>query len=152
MKRFPSFLCFLMAAAISASLTGCGGSPGAGSSAQGQSADPPAQSAQSEAGTPAADPSGRRIIMCLERALPELCRRESPPPCPADQNRGRTSQTARRTSLPMWERAERAATTSPSPRRRVRQWTTPTLRTPLLWGTPARTASCFTVGSGLGPT
>ena len=58
MKRFPSFLCFLMAAAISASLTGCGGSPGAGSSAQGQSADPPAQSAQSEAGTPAADPSG----------------------------------------------------------------------------------------------
>lgn len=28
MKRFPSFLCFLMAAAISASLTGCGGSPG----------------------------------------------------------------------------------------------------------------------------
>lgn len=39
MKRFPSFLCFLMAAAISASLTGCGGSPGAGSSAQGQSAD-----------------------------------------------------------------------------------------------------------------
>lgn len=51
MKRFPSFLCFLMAAAISASLTGCGGSPGAGSSAQGQSADPPAQSAQSEAGT-----------------------------------------------------------------------------------------------------
>lgn len=58
MKRFPSFLCFLMAAAISASLTGCGGSPGAGSSAQGQSADPPAQSAQPEAGTPAADPSG----------------------------------------------------------------------------------------------
>lgn len=52
MKRFPSFLCFLMAAAISASLTGCGGSPGAGSSAQGQSADPPAQSAQPEAGTP----------------------------------------------------------------------------------------------------
>lgn len=58
MKRFPSLLCFLMAAAISASLTGCGGSPGAGSSAQGQSADPPAQSAQPEAGIPAADPSG----------------------------------------------------------------------------------------------
>lgn len=58
MKRFPSFLCFLMAAAISASLTGCGGSPGAGSSAQGQSADPPAQSAQSEAGTRRLTPRG----------------------------------------------------------------------------------------------
>lgn len=73
MKRFPSFLCFLMAAGYLGQPDGCGGSPGAGSSAQGQSADPPAQSAQPEAGTRRLTPPGRRIIMCLERALPELC-------------------------------------------------------------------------------
>lgn len=59
MKRFPSLICFLLAAAISAGLTGCGGSPGAaGSSAQGPAADPPAQSAQPPAGVPEPDASG----------------------------------------------------------------------------------------------
>lgn len=71
MKRFPSFLCFLMAAAISASLTGCGGSPA--------QAAPPRDSRLTR--LPRAlsrrpvsrrlTPPGRRIIMCLERALPE---------------------------------------------------------------------------------
>ena len=91
MKRFPSFLCFLMAAAISASLTGCGGSPGAGSSARDSRLTRLPRALSRRPVPRRLTPPGRRIIMCLERALPELCRRESPPPCPADQNRGRTS-------------------------------------------------------------
>lgn len=106
MKRFPSFLCFLMAAAISASLTGCGGSPGAGSSAQGQSADPPAQSAQSEAGTPGGlTPSGAPDHNVPGEGPAGAVPEGEPSTLSGGSEQGQNVPNSPEDKLPMWERA-----------------------------------------------